>query len=161
MVQLHNVEDHAMSLRKAVLAVAVTAGLAASVGAAAQGYTHADRQGLAQVLGAVQLSSDQQQQVHGIMSAARTQSAPQRARMQALQQQIDSALLSSGATEAQILPLLQQQESLRQQLDVSRIETALAIRNVMTSTQLAKAASVQAQLAALHQQEHAVARPGQ
>ncbi len=150
-----------MSLRKAVLAAGVAAGLAASVGATAQDYSHAGRQGLAQVLGAVQLSSDQQQQVHGIMSAARTQSAPQRAQIQALQQQIDSALLSPGTTEAQILPLLQQQESLRQQLDVSRIETALAIRNVMTSTQLSKAASVQAQLATLHQQEHAVAAPGQ
>ena len=150
-----------MSLRKALLAVGVTAGLAASVGAAAQGYSHGGRQGLGQVLGAVQLSSDQQQQVHSIMSAARTQNAPQRAQLQALQQQIDSALLSPGTTEAQILPLLQQQESLRQQLDVSRIETQLAVRNVMTSAQLAKAASVQAQLATLHQQEHAVAAPAQ
>ncbi len=150
-----------MSLRKALLVVGVTAGLAASVGASAQGYSHGGRQGLGQVLGAVQLGSDQQQQVHGIMSAARIQNAPQRAQIQALQQQIDSAILSPGTTEAQILPLLQQQENLRQQLDVSRLETALAIRNVMTSAQLAKAASVQAQLATLHQQEHAIAARGQ
>ena len=150
-----------MSISKALLAATLTAGLAASVGASAQGYDHGGRHGLAEVLGAVQLSSDQQQQVHGIMSAARTQSAPQRAQVQALQQQIDGAMLSPGTTEAQILPLLQRQESLRQQLDVSRLETALAIRNVMTSSQLAKAAGVQAQLATLHQQEHAVTAPGQ
>ncbi len=150
-----------MSPKKALLAAAVTAGLAASVGAAAQGYSHDGRHGLAQALGAAQLSGEQRQQVHGIMNAARTRNAPQRAQVQALQQQIDGAMLAPGTTEAQILPLLQQQESLRQQLDVSRIETALAIRNVMTSSQLAKAASVQAQLATLHQQEQAVAAPAQ
>ena len=149
-----------MSHSKLLLAAAVAVGVASSVGAAAQDYGHPGRQELSQVLGAVQLSGAQQQQLHAIIGAARSQSAPQRAQVRALQQQIDSALLSPGATEAQILPLLQQQESLRQQLDVGRIETGLAIRNIMTSSQLAKAASVQAQLAALHQQEHAVAAPG-
>jgi periplasmic protein CpxP/Spy len=151
-----------MPFKRAALVVFAAAGLAASVGASAQGWHPPGRPGLAGILSAVQLSSAQQQQIHQIMSTARTQNAPQRAQLEALQQQMQATLLSSGdVTEAQLLPLEQQQESLRQQLDVSRLQTEIAIRNVLTSAQLAQAASAQAKLAALHQQERAITQPAQ
>jgi Spy/CpxP family protein refolding chaperone len=149
-----------MPIKKAALVVTVAAGLAVSVSASAQGYGPAHRAGLAGILASLQLSSAQRQQIHQILSAARTQNAPQMAQLQALRQQMQATLLSSSdVTEAQLLPLEQQQESLRQQLDSSRLQTEIAIRNVLTSAQLAQAASKQAQLAKLHQQEHAITAP--
>jgi Spy/CpxP family protein refolding chaperone len=151
-----------MSLKHTVLAISITAGLASSAAALAQpaGGRWAGGGGLGEALHAVQLSSAQQQQIHQIMSAARAQNAPQLAQMKALQQQMTTTLLSSGSvTEAQLLPLEQQQESIRSQLDLSRMQTAMAIRNVLTSAQLTQAASAQAQLSALHAQEHAIVAP--
>ena len=85
---------------------------------------------------------------------------PNVARMHALQQQMTKTLLSSGTvTEAQLLLLVQPQESLRQRLDISRMQSAVAIRNLLTSEQLAQATVAQGQLAALHQQEHAITSP--
>lgn len=157
-----------MSLKQAVLAlsvaVGVSGGLAAGTSAVARpGFDHMEggqEGGLGMILHSVQLSSAQKQQIHQIMMAAHTQNAPQMAQARALQKQITTTLLASGTvTEAQLLPLEQQQESIHQQLAVSRLQTALAIRNVLTSAQLATAASMQAQLAALHQQEHAILMP--
>ncbi len=146
-----------MLINRTLLAAAVTAALAASVGASAQDGRPGAEHGFAQVLRSVQLSADQKSQVHQIMRSARTQDAPQLAQLQALHQQIEATLLSAGTvTAAQIAPLQQQVETLRQQLDASHIQTALAIRAVMTSAQLATASSTQAKLASLHQQEHAI-----
>ncbi len=147
-------------LKNSVLAAVVAAGLASAVGAAARGAEGYGRDGLSEALGAVQLTDAQKQQIHAIRSAARTQNAPYVDRMQALQQQMVRTMLSSGTvTEAQLLPLVQQQESLRQQLDIGRMQSAVAIRNLLTSEQLAQATVAQGQLAALHQQEHAITSP--
>jgi Spy/CpxP family protein refolding chaperone len=151
-----------MPIKKAALVVFAAAGLAASVSASAQGWRPPGRGGLAGILSTLQLSSAQKQQIHQIMSTARAQNAPQMAQLRALQQQMQATLLSSSdVTEAQLLPLEQQQASLRQQLDISRLQTEIAIRNVLTGAQLAQAASAQAQLAKLHQQERAITQPAQ
>ncbi len=152
-----------MSLKRTVLAISVAAGLSASASAFAQpagGRGPGGEHGFGEVLRTVQLSSAQKQQIQQIMSAARTQNAPAWTQMKALQQQMTSTLFSTGSvTEAQLLPLEQKQEVIRQQLDVSRMQTAMAIRNVLTSAQLAQAASAQAQLSSLHEQEHAILAP--
>ncbi len=149
-----------MSLKQAVLALSVAAGLAAGTAAIARpGSGHPGGEGgsLDSILHAVQLTSAQRQQIHQIMMAAHAQNAPQMAQAAALRQQMTKTLFAPGSvTEAQLLPLEQQQESIRQQLDVSRLQTALAVRNVLTTDQLARAASIQARLEVLHQQEHAI-----
>ena len=146
-----------MSFKQTLLVLSAAAGLAVSAGASAQPAWHG---GFREILAAAQLSTSQKQQVHQIMQAARTQNAAQYTQMRALHQQIEQTLLSSGnVTAAQLTPLVQQEEALRQQLDASRIQTALAIRNVLTPAQLTQAASAQAQLSTLHQQEHAIVHP--
>ena len=143
-----------MLMRNLLTVGAVVASMAGT--AWAQGWTgHAG--GWHGPFAGAQFTAAQQTQVHAIMQAAHQQTASVRAQIQGLQQQIDTLLVSSGTvTEAQLTPLVQQQETLRQQLDASRISTEIAIRNLLTSAQLASAASTHAQLAALHQQEHAV-----
>ncbi|WP_428377560.1 periplasmic heavy metal sensor [Lichenicoccus sp.] len=143
-----------MLMRNLLTAGAVVAAMAGT--ALAQGWGgHAA--GARGAFAGAQFTASQQTQVHSIMQAAHQQTASARTQIQSLQQQIDTLLLSSGSvTEAQITPLVQQQETLRQQLDASRISTEIAVRNLLTSSQLAAAASTHAQLSALHQQEHAV-----
>ena len=150
----------AISMKNGILAAIVTAGLAVGVDAAARGPAGFGHDGMSEALAAVQLSDAQKQQIQAIHSAARMQNAPIMAQMQTLQQQMAQTLFSSGnVTEAQLLPLVQQQESLRQQLDVSRMQAAIAIRNLLTSAQLAQATAAQGQLAVLHRQERAITAP--
>ena len=109
------------------------------------------------VFASVPFTAAQQQQVDAIMQASRTQTAPLRAQMRSLSEQISAMLLSPGTvTEVQIAPLMQQREAVRQQLDTQAVYEQLAVRNLLSSAQLAQAASVQAQLSSLHDQEHAV-----
>ncbi|WP_428395081.1 Spy/CpxP family protein refolding chaperone [Lichenicoccus sp.] len=153
-----------MQINRTLLAACVAAALASSVGAAAQGW-HAGgwhSGGAREILRAAQLTSAQQAQLHQIMHGARIQNAPALAQMQALRQQIQAMMFSTGdVTAAQIAPLEGQLETLRQQLDASRMQTGLAVRALLTPAQLARAARVQAQLASLHQQEHAIVAPYQ
>ncbi len=143
-----------MLMRNFLTAGAVVAAMAGT--ALAQGWSHAGGGERGPFAGA-QFTAAQQTQVHAIMQAAHQQTASVRTQIRSLQQQIDTLMLSSGTvTEAQITPLVQQQETLRQQLDAQHISTEIAVRNLLTSAQLAAAASTHAQLAALHQQEHAV-----
>lgn len=147
-----------MSFKKDLLVIAAVAGLTISASAFAHpGGRDGRGSSLGEVLHTLQLSSTQQQQVHQIMSQAHAANAPVMSQICALQQQIDKTLLASGSvTEAQLLPLVQQQETLRRQIDVVRLQSAVAVRNLLTSAQLTQAAATQAQLATLHQQEHAI-----
>ena len=146
-----------MSLKHTLLAVSALASLAFAPAAFAQPAWHG---GFHEALAAAGLTPSQQQQIRQIMQAARTQDAPQRTQLQALHQQIEQTLFSSGdVTAAQLTPLVQQEEALRQQLDASRVQAALAVRALLTPAQLARAAGAEAQLASLHQQEQAIAHP--
>ena len=150
-----------MPIHRALLAASLAAALSLGANAFAQGMRPAQgHDGFAAILHSVQLTPSQQSQVHQIMHDARLQNAPVRAQLRSLQQQIEATLFSTGAVSAaQIAPLEQASESLRQQLDASRLQTALAIRAVLTQAQLANASSMQARLASLHQQEHAILSP--
>ena len=148
-----------MRFHHSVLAASVIAGLAGSSGAYAQSHaSHASgTRAFNEILRTVQLSPVQQGQVHQITRAARSQQAPLHARIGVLRHQIEAILFSTGpVTAAQIMPLQQQIESLRQQADADRLQTELALRDVLTSEQLATASRVQGRLASLHQQEHAI-----
>lgn len=148
-----------MSSRKTFFALSMLAGLAASSAAVAQGW-HGGHGGMRAIMSSLQLTSAQKQQIHTIMSDARTTNEPQMQQLASLRKQTESMMFSTGSvTAAQLAPLLAQEESIRQQLDTSRMETQLAVRAVLTSDQLAKAASTQAQLASLHDQEHALVAP--
>ena len=69
-------------------------------------------------------------------------------------------MLAPGSiTEADLAPLVTQEEQLRTQLDQIRISTGLQMRAVLTASQLADAAAKQTQLVSLHEQERAVVDP--
>ena len=158
-VDLTRAKDTTMQINRTLFAACVAAALASSVGAVAQPWRSG---GSREILRAAQLTPAQQVQLHQIMHGARLQNAPALAQMQALRQQIQAMMFSTGdVSAAQITPLEGQLETLRQQLDASRIQTGLAVRALLTTAQLARAASVQAQLATLHQQEQAIAAPYQ
>ena len=104
----------------------------------------------------VTLTEDQKTKLHTMMKAER-QNNNLFEQMHAVHQQIDSAIFSSAnVSEATLQPLLQQETSLMQQMEVQRVTNELAIRNMLTADQLATASATHAKLAALHQQEHAL-----
>ena len=149
-----------MSLKQTLLVFSVSAGLAVSVAASAQPMRQWDQSGFRGILAAAGLSTSQEQQVRQLMQTARSQNSAQYAQLRALHQQIERTLFASGSvTAAQLTPMVQQEAALREQLEASRIQTALSIRALMTPAQLAQAASAQAQLATLHQQERAITQP--
>ena len=109
------------------------------------------------VFAGVPFTAAQQQQVDVILQTSRTQTAPLRTQMRSLSEQISAMLLAPGnVTEAQIAPLVQQREAVRQQLAIQAVNNELAIRNLLSSAQLAQAANVQTQISSLHDQEHAI-----
>jgi Spy/CpxP family protein refolding chaperone len=148
----------ALLVKASVLALCIATGTTA--GAHARGHGGCGAPRLDEVLAPVPLGVAQRQQIRAIRVAARAQAVPLVAQVQAVRQQIATTLLSSGTvTEAQMVPLVQQREALRRQLDRSHMQTQLAIRNVLTGTQLVQAASVQAELSLLRQRECAITTP--
>ncbi len=144
--------------RTALFALAL--GLSAVAGAHAQGWGgHGDHR-LFGLLDGVTLSDAQQQQVHADIKAGLEATKSTRQALRAIDGQIASAMLSSGSvTAATLTPMIQQQEQLKAQLDQERLTVALQIRGVLTASQIAQAAQAHSALAALHQQEEAIAHP--
>jgi Spy/CpxP family protein refolding chaperone len=101
------------------------------------------------VLRKVDLTSDQQAKLHQIMGASFTQAQPLMKQLHAIHDQIADKLLSSGAvTASDIAPLQQQENTIHQSLDQQMLSTALQIRGLLTTQQLAKAADLHNQLKA-------------
>ena len=149
-----------MFTRKTLFAAAATGMLAATLAAPAMaqpgpgGWHHGD-----DLLEGVTLTDSQKSQVHALMKAQHQSGLFQQ--MRAVHEQIDSAIYSTGTvTAATLQPLLEQEASLMQQAEAQHVTTALAIRNLLTPTQLATAASTHAQMRALHDQEHALMSQG-
>ena len=146
--------------RKLLLALAASGALGAGLGPAmAQhgggpgGWHHGSP-----LLEGVTLTDDQKTKVHALMKAEHGPGSLF-AQLRAVHEQIDTAVLGSGAvSEASLQPLVQQETALMQQLEAQRISNELAIRNMLTPAQLATASSTHAQMEALHQQEHALMR---
>jgi Spy/CpxP family protein refolding chaperone len=80
--------------------------------------------------------------------------------MRGVHEQIMARLLSPGSvSEADLAPLVQQEQALRAQMDEQRLARALAVRQVLTPQQLAEAAAKHQQIESLHQQEHQLMEP--
>ena len=132
-----------------------TALVAFSGTAIAQPWHH--HEGAGELTQGVTLSDAQQAQLKTIEETARTAAKPLMQQMHGVHEQILTQMLGSNAvTEADLAPLVQQEEGLRNQLDQIRLNAGLQIRGVMTAPQLAEAASRHQQLSALRQQEHQV-----
>lgn len=109
------------------------------------------------LLDGITLTSDQQTAIHALMQAGHQQMQGLHTQLHSIHEQIDTMLLSSGTvTAAMLAPLVEQQESLMQQVDAKHVSDEIAIRNLLTTDQLAKASTTHAQLVALHDQEHAL-----
>ena len=106
------------------------------------------------------LTASQKAQLHALMQQDRQATAGTRDALRAVQQQIETAMFSTGAvTSSQLAPLLQQKEQYQATLDQARLQTAIAARAVLTTAQLSRASSLHQQLASLHAQEHALMAP--
>ena len=146
---------------KTIMRAGVVAGLLAAGGVKAQGMHPGMHGGMNHgylgFLQGVTLSDAQQTRMHDIMHANWQQLKPQMLQLRALQEQIGGDLASTATiSPAQLAALQQQAQTLRNQLDQARLATAMQVRALLTPDQLSRAATVHAQLAALHQQEHAV-----
>ena len=116
--------------------------------------------GDAALLKGVTLSADQEAAIQAIRQNARTQNKAVAQQLRAVDAQIHSALLASGSVNMAALTALQTQASqLRSQLDQARLAAKVAVRNTLTSEQLATAAATDAQLQSLHQQERSLMHP--
>ena len=135
-----------------------TALITASGGALAQawhGGHHDD-----ELFRGLDLTDAQQSQIKSIEKAGWAQAKPTMEQVRAIHEQIMSRMLSPGTvSEADLAPLVTQEETLRNQLDQARISAGLQMRQVLTPAQLAEAASKHEQLVSLHEQEHAVVEP--
>ena len=110
-----------------------------------------------EMLHGLDLTDAQKSEVHKIVKANWAQMKPVMQQARALHEQIVTKLTGTEAvTQADLTPLVQQEEQLRTQLDTARVSTALQIRGLLTPAQLAKAASTHQQLEALHEQERAI-----
>ncbi|NPD69485.1 periplasmic heavy metal sensor [Lichenicola cladoniae] len=148
-----------------IIAAAAVLGVASAGAAFAQpghgggpgGWHHGDG-----LLDGVTLTDTQKTKVHALMKAEHQDSKSLRDQIHAIHEQIETTLLSAGdVTEATIAPLEQQETSLMQQLGAKHVASEIAVRNLLTSDQIAKAASIHAQLTALHDQEHALHQAGE
>jgi Spy/CpxP family protein refolding chaperone len=154
--------DHMMSLKQIVFAAALVIGSGASAAAdPAGGWHHGpmghEHHGYMDLLRGVNLTDEQKSQIHAMAHQGWGEMKSNFQQMHAVHEQITTLLLGSGTvTEDQLAPLLRQEDQLRAQEEKTRMAEVLAIRNMLTPEQLAQAASVHAQMEALHQQEKAL-----
>lgn len=143
-------------LKSTLMAAALAGGLAIAGTAAAEhmgGWHHGEAM---EILHGLNLTDAQQKQVDQIVSAAHQQARPAWEQLRALHKQMAAKLLTAGTTEADLLPIVQQEEGLRNKLDAEHVSVAVQIRNVLTPAQLSEAAAKHAKLEALHAAEDKV-----
>jgi periplasmic protein CpxP/Spy len=103
------------------------------------------------------LTQDQKNQMHQIMSSSFAQAQPLMKQLRDIHDQIADKLMSAGTvTAADIEPLQQQENQIHQQLDQQTLTTALQIRGLLTPDQLAQAAALNSKLKSLRQQMDAL-----
>jgi Spy/CpxP family protein refolding chaperone len=105
------------------------------------------------LLKSANLSTAQHTQIKQILKSDHAQMKPVMQQFHALHEQIAGKLLASGPlSAADLAPLTKQASRLQQQLDQNMIDTALAIRNVLTPEQINRLSQVHQQLSSLHKQ---------
>jgi Spy/CpxP family protein refolding chaperone len=91
------------------------------------------------------LTDDQKQQIRTIMDNSRTASAPIRAQLKTLHQQVHDAIVANGYQESQVRPLVQAQSQVLVDLAVERIATMAQVRAVLTPAQQQQLEQLRAQ----------------
>ncbi len=137
-----------------------TAMIAFSGMALAQGW-HGEHHHGDELFRTADLTDAQKTQMKTIEQAGWAQAKPAMEQVRTIHEQIVARLLAPGSvSEADLAPLVTQEEQLRNQLDQIRLNSGLQMRAVLTPEQLANAASKHEQLVSLHEQERAVVEPG-
>ncbi len=110
-----------------------------------------------ELLHGLSLSDTQDAQVRTIMETARTQSKAVMQQEHSAREQEMTTLLGSGSvTASDLASYTAVEQAARTQLDAIRVNTEVAIRNVLTPAQLAEASAKFQQLSTLRDQEHQV-----
>ncbi len=123
---------------------------------AQSGWHHSGGMGM-ELLHGISLSDAQEAQVKSIMETAHTQSKAIMQQEHSARQQEMTTLLGSGSVTANDLAsYTSAEQAARTQLDAIRVNTEVAIRNVLTPTQLSEASAKFQQLSTLRDQEHQV-----
>ena len=136
-----------------------TAVIAFSGAAFAQGYHGGGHHG-DDLFHGISLNDAQKTQMKSIEQAGWAQAKPTMEQVRAIHEQIVARMLAPGnVSEADLAPLVTQEEQLRTQLDQLKLSTGLQMRAVLTASQLADAATKHTQLVSLHEQERAVVDP--
>ena len=105
------------------------------------------------LLRSANLTPSQHAQVREILKAEKAQMTSVYDGFHAVHEQLAAKLLGNGPlTAADLAPLEQKAVRYQQQIDRSMIDTALAIRNILTAEQIARLAQVHQQLQSLHAQ---------
>ena len=113
------------------------------------------------LLQGVTLTDTQRTQIQTIHQAGWAAAKPLMQQLRATEEQITAALLASGNVNSSQLAALQSTASaLHAQLDQQRLSTELQVRALLTSAQVAQAASTRAQMQSLHQQMHSLMHAG-
>jgi len=137
----------------ALLAQPVNAQPAGHEGMGHMGFMHDGGSPFMMLLKSANLTDAQRQQVHEILKSERQQMKSVHQQFESIHEQLADKLLSPGKVSASdIAPLEQKAYRYQQQIDQSMVDTALAIRNILTSDQLNHLAQVHKQLQSLHSQ---------
>ena len=113
------------------------------------------------LLQGVTLTDAQRTQIQTIHQTNWATAKPLMEQLHATEEQITTALLASGSVNtAQLTTLESTASSLRSQLDQQRLNNELHVRAVLTSAQLAQAATTHVQVEALHEQMHSLMHAG-
>lgn len=109
------------------------------------------------LLRSANLTPQQHDQVRQILKNEKEQMKSIYAGFHAVHEQMAAKLLAPGSvTATDLAPIEQKAAKYQQQISRDMIETALAIRNVLTPEQIARVAQVHQQLQSLHEQIHSL-----
>ena len=108
------------------------------------GRKHLRGEGIKQLLGQLDLTPEQSQEIEAIQEESRTEKETLRQQMQTKHQEMRSLFTSDSTTE-QLREQHEQLQNLHQQLATNRFETMLQIREVLTPEQRTQIAELMAQ----------------
>jgi Spy/CpxP family protein refolding chaperone len=114
------------------------------------------------LLRSADLTAAQRGQLRDILQAQKAQMKAVHRQFRQVHEQLAEKLLSPGTvTAAELAPLEQKALHCQQQIDHGMIDTALAIRNILTPDQLSRVSQVHQKLESLHAQIRSVMGSGE